>query len=163
MCRNELFSQIPFVLKGLQNCSQSKFSMLHDLQFFVVNHLSQGVPHSMWACNFAGFDLQRLIVCIWIGLVYDFALHSRKLHNLHHTIIHLVLTLLSEGEPPFSLLDLVVTLLRGAPCAVTRCFRKYHLFFTTLSHNEHETPCDWMCTLTICCFKLKELEKVFQQ
>ena len=64
---------------------------------------------------------------------------------------------------PFSLIGLVVTLLRGAPWAVTKCFRRYHLFFTTLSHSEQDTPCDWMCTLTICCFKLKELENVFQQ
>ena len=64
---------------------------------------------------------------------------------------------------PFSLIGLVVTLFSGAPWAVTKCFRRYHLFFTTLSHSEQDTPCDWMCTLTICCFKLKELENVFQQ
>ena len=46
----------------------------------------------------------------------------------------------SELEP-FSLLFLFcVTLLRGAPWAVTRCFLRYHLFFTTFSHSEHDTP-----------------------
>ena len=42
---------------------------------------------------------------------------------------------------PFSLLFLFcVTLLRGAPWAVTKCFLRYHLFFTTFSHSEHDTP-----------------------
>ena len=46
----------------------------------------------------------------------------------------------SELEP-FSLLFLFcVTLFRGAPWAVTRCFLRYHLFFTTFSHSEHDTP-----------------------
>ena len=73
-------------------------------------------------------------------------------------------------------------LLRGAPCAVTRCFLRYHLFFTTyklkvkvilggwivlkkftFSHMVQATPWDWMWTLTMCCFKLKLFEKVFQQ
>ena len=56
-----------------------------------------------------------------------------------------------------------LTLLRGAPWAVTRCFLRYHLFLTTLLQRLQVTPCDWIWTLTMCCFRLKELEKVFQQ
>jgi len=50
-----------------------------------------------------------------------------------------------------------LTRLRGAPWAVTRCFRRYHLFFTTFAQRVQVTPCDWICTLTMCCFKLNEL------
>ena len=52
---------------------------------------------------------------------------------------------------------------KGAPWAVTKCFLRYHLFLTTLSQILQLTPCDWMCTLTMCCFRLKLLENVFQQ
>ena len=54
-------------------------------------------------------------------------------------------------------------LLRGAPWAVTRCFLRYHLFLTTLSQMVQLTPCDWICTLTMCCLRLKLFENVFQQ
>ena len=47
-------------------------------------------------------------------------------------------------ELPFSGLLLPVvfglTLLSGAPWAVTKCLRKYHLFLTTLSQSEQDTP-----------------------
>lgn len=52
---------------------------------------------------------------------------------------------------------------RGAPCAVTWCLRKYHLFLTTLWHNSHSIPSPTVWTFTMCCFRLNELLKVFQQ
>lgn len=52
---------------------------------------------------------------------------------------------------------------RGAPWAVTWCLRKYHLFLTTLWHNSHSIPSPTVCTFTMCCFRLNELLKVFQQ
>ena len=58
---------------------------------------------------------------------------------------------------------LLLFLLSGAPWAVTWCFLRYHLFFTTLWQTSHSIPSPTVCTLTMCCFKLNELLKVFQQ
>ena len=56
----------------------------------------------------------------------------------------------NDSELPFSLLFLFcVTLLRGAPWAVTKCFLRYHLFFTTFSHSEHDTPKKYVKKITL--------------
>jgi len=47
--------------------------------------------------------------------------------------------------------------------SITKCFLRYHLFFTIFWHNVQGTPSDGMWTFTMCCFKLKVFENVLQQ
>ena len=107
------------------------------------------------------FFLSYLITTIWVD--FETKKQNKRLPAKRWKLQIFFCLLTFASAEPFSLIGLVVTLFSGAPWAVTKCFRRYHLFFTTLSHSEQDTPCDWMCTLTICCFKLKELENVFQQ
>ena len=52
-------------VKGLQNCRQSKFSRLVNLQFYVVNQYSMESCIRSTPAVMQTFSLQRFIPCLW--------------------------------------------------------------------------------------------------
>lgn len=97
--------------------------------------------------------------CGWVVSVWWLVGASARLKSLAKSLLGswfaIVLTDLESALP--------LERRRGAPCAVTWCLRKYHLFLTTLWHISHSIPSPTVCTFTMCCFRLNELLKVFQQ